>query len=101
MNTDWSKEAPTQPGLYWFYGDYRRSIGDKLIPLKPELLFMTVKLLGGNSLKCYTHGEFKPIIPFDETAMEKHQEGFLGFWKPIDVPELPPFNVNARIQKDV
>jgi hypothetical protein len=101
----WSKQAPTEPGLYWFYGDFRGNMGSDYKnppdPLDARLLLITIWRIAGGELAGHANGQFLPLTPFDKTAKQKNQEGFVGFWMPANPPEVPPLNLNAATQEDV
>ena len=71
-STIWSKEWPTEPGWYWFYGD-------PFNKAKHWIRLNTVKIVQtSKSIALICNGNF----------MYK-QEASDGFWTPIIIPELP------------
>ena len=68
---NWTKEWPTTPGQYWFYGR-RSSMRDK-----DDLFYVQVrKIQNGVTYIC-------------EGSFLFEAEGAKGVWQPITLPELP------------
>ena len=68
----WTTTWPTQPGLYWFYGQlWSRTRA-------PEYSSVRVRTIGDGSLIYVTHGNFM-------YSSEKHA----GWWQPAVLPDLP------------
>lgn len=72
----WSKEFPTKPGIYWFYG-YRYGKISCGRPCSPKLLLVTASQ-GGNSMMFVAEGAF-----MHESETE------CAHFKKADLPELP------------
>jgi len=90
---DWTEEAPTEPGFYWFYGDPRYgSMGKDYMEehvntesIGPSVVLVEVFKIS-NGLMAKSEGTFVSLKKFE---LEKKCEGYLGFWKVCDIP-VPP-----------
>ncbi len=71
----WSKDWPTEPGYYWFYGWCWRGWRDDHTP---ELHYVEVALDSTGKPMYITNGHFL-----------YKAEGADGFWLPVKLPELP------------
>jgi len=74
----WTKEWPTESGLYWFYGflwyqHYRDGDNPKLVSVEAKP--------ASNGIMYVAKGTFIYKI-----------EGHMGFWRKADLPELPSHN---------
>ncbi len=82
MASEWTRDWPTEPGWYWFYGwAYGRITRANGNPEAPRLEAAQVHQAGSGSGQHLMHirtGQF----------MYK-SEGAIGLWLPMDVPELP------------
>lgn len=90
---NWTTEAPTQPGDYWFFGDFMGGMGldftDDAV-VEPRMMLVRVDKCS-NGLMAVSEGRFVPRIPFDKTG---RVEGYVGYWAPAELPE-PPVNTEA------
>jgi len=76
--TKWTKEWPTEPGRYWFFGwpfGHQWEIGGKFV--EPELNCVNVWKIA-NGIALVREGNF-----WDES------EGGIGLFCKADLPELP------------
>ena len=92
--SDWSNDAPTEPGRYWFYGEpffgqMGRDFENNSI-LNPKLYYVEVQRLS-NGLIGVVSGQFCPLKKFDKS---KRNAGYVGYWKKSDNIELPTDNLN-------
>lgn len=72
--TEWTKEWPTEPGWYWFYGQKFRGWNDDGDPQ----LYMVIVHKTRNGVACVVDGHFMYA-----------QEGAWGWWQPAILPDLP------------
>lgn len=86
---NWTTEAPTKPGMYWFYGD--ESVGnmgmhydDDFIPKYEMMLVKASKIVNG--MMFVTKGRFMPTEKFDK---EKRVTGHVGMWAKAALPDPP------------
>lgn len=94
----WTKEWPTRPGLYWFYGwQYGRTDDGKPIP--PSLRFVRVMEFAEILVLCEGHpiaksGKDAAIGMFCELEFDKEENevlsGTASLPKPPDVSGLVP-----------
>ena len=71
-DADWSEQWPTEPGFYWFYGHWPKS-------LEPRLqVVQVVRDRLGEAVRV----SFGAFMYPDETGA--------GLWRPIELPTLPP-----------
>ncbi len=68
----WTQEWPTEPGMYWFYG---QRYDEKQV----ELCFMRVWRAGDNSLFFICEGN----------VLYKSEAGPVAWFRKIDAPPLP------------
>ena len=78
MNTNksWSKEIPTESGLYWFYGYPFETHDDK--DEKPRMCFVEVLVNKSTSIS---------FLVYKGTILSK--KDIIGIWKEVEYPELP------------
>ena len=79
----WTETWPTEPGLYWFYGwtsEFVKNYGRE-----PKLSFVRVMRGAGTN-----------IIRITEGAFLYKEEGAIGFFKPLDPPELPDLSTLGK-----
>lgn len=74
--TTWTKQPPTEPGWYWFYGSLWKS--------EPQLLPTSVHT-GGISAST---GKQVPMYVTKNSFVYPSQDCD-GLWTPIPTPELP------------
>ena len=86
----WSRSAPTEPGLYWLYGeaDFGSMGGNYtgVYPPEAKLNFVQVQKIGGGVLMAICNGQFISLKPFN---LEKRTIGYHGVWQAIELPALP------------
>lgn len=70
--SEWTEEAPTEKGYYWFYGEV-----DPCEMYEDEYELRTVEVWGGKNTMYVSEGRF--IYP----------EKVKGKWKKLETPELP------------
>ena len=66
----WSREAPTEPGRYWFYGQLDRDLKKNLF-----------------CIQCHKASDGKVV--FADRAQFIYPKQCIGFWTPCIIPELP------------
>ena len=89
---EWTEEAPTEPGMYWFYGDYCvGSMGqDYFDDFEPDNRMELVEVFEiSNGMMADTRGKFMSLKKFDKN---KRKEGHVGKWMPAILPNPPQFN---------
>ena len=86
----WKSEFPSEPGFYWFWGepfaggmgrDYKEGA-----TFTPELNVVEVTEIANKNLMAVCRGQFMSSKSF---IKERRQEGWLGYWSKIDLPNLP------------
>ena len=89
----WSTDAPTQPGYYWFFGDFMGGMGQDFTDkatVEPRMVLVEVHKVS-NGFMAVAEGRFVPRRVFDKS---KRNEGYVGYWAPAELPE-PPSDVEA------
>jgi len=76
MNNQWTKEWPTEPGWYWFCGWRGRWLFNR--KTIPHLHTVKVTIAGDN----------RPIYICDGQFMYRDERP-IGFFLPLEMPELP------------
>lgn len=86
----WTTEQPTEPGMYWFYGD--SIVGQMGVDYtdnykwEPRMYLVQVRKLLNGGYMCVTSGHFMQNRKFDKA---KHLEGNLGYWMKAELPPIP------------
>lgn len=69
--TQWTREWPTTPGRYWFFGRRSRSA-------ERDELFAAIVVQASNTMVHIIEGSFA-----------YQEEGAVGRWAPMELPDLP------------
>lgn len=71
----WTKEWPTKPGMYWFYGfRFGKTESDQ----NPKLFFAQAFRTSNNKIAIIVDRQFVYMA-----------EGAKGFWAKVDAPSIP------------
>jgi hypothetical protein len=87
--SNWTVTPPTEPGDYWFYGDF--IVGQMGVDFtdeykwEPELYLVRVRK-GTNCLIGVTNGHFMQLRKFDRSD---NREGHIGYWMEAQLPPTP------------
>jgi len=88
---NWKKTPPDSEGFWWLYGEWSFGTmgGHFTGSIPPEFRLHPVEIITighGKKLIGICQGQFVILRPFDK---EKQEEGYVGVWKKMDVPNLP------------
>lgn len=95
---EWTREIPTESGMYWFYGNPFKGQRDSdyriEVPTDFKDMYLMDVVCNKHNTILYTNGVNVPSMVFDKT---KRRNGVLGYFTKAILPE-PPDDVDDIFQ---